>query len=219
MPERITRPEFAICVRGCERAQVDAYFGRVVEWLAEADGRVVAAERSRESLAREVSDLRATISVLEQRAGLPAPQSISGFSERLSQVMESAIRAAQELRMEAERDAHERRESAAGGVERVVAGAREEAEGIVEGARRAERAMEEGIGELRAARADAVETLVDLQRRIASAIGVAEPVDDGDMDDGNVKNDVDVGEPTIIQPAVGGGASRSTATARRRHSA
>ena len=47
LPDHITRPDFGISVRGYERAQVDAYFGRVVEWLADAENRATAAERAR----------------------------------------------------------------------------------------------------------------------------------------------------------------------------
>jgi cell division septum initiation protein DivIVA len=215
-PEHMTRPEFAVSVRGYDRAQVDGYFGRVVEWLADAGHQVLAAERYRESLAREVADLRATIGVLEQRAGLPAPQSMNAFSERLGEVMESAVQAAHALQIGAEREAEERRESAAGEVERVVASAREESERIVEGARRAQRAIEGSVGQLHAARAQAVEMLGDLQRRIAALVGEAEPSSVGD---GDADGDVDTGEPTIVQPAVVRGAGRNAAAARRNHSA
>jgi len=170
-PDHVTRPDFGIAVRGYDRAQVDAYFGRVVEWLADAERRAAAAERARESLAREVEDLKATVASLEQQAGLPAPQSMSAFSERMSQVMESALQAAQELRAEAEREARERHRAASEEADQVLAGAREEAGRIVEQAREERRAAEADIETLRAARAEALQSLLELQDRIAAVIG------------------------------------------------
>ncbi len=169
-PDHITRQDFGISVRGYDRSQVDAYLGRVVEWLADAENRATAAERARESLAREVTELRTTVAMLEERAGLPAPQSMSAFSERMSQVMESALQAAQELRAEAEREARERRASATEEAERVVAAARDEAEQIVRDARREQETMEASIDRLHAARAAAVESLLELQRRLAVVV-------------------------------------------------
>ncbi len=201
-PDHITRPDFSVSVRGYDRTQVDAYFGRLVEWLADAETRAMEAERAREFLAGENSDLRATVTMLEQRTGLPAPQSMGAFSERMRQVMESALQAAHELRAEAEREAQERRESAASAAERIIAAARDEAEEIVDGARRAQRTMEESIDDLRVARVDAIEALVDLQGRIATAVGLAQTSVDveGQIDAGS-GTAVDVAE-TAVLPAV-----------------
>ncbi len=207
-PDHITIPGFGISVRGYDRAQVDAYLGGVVEWLANAENRAVAAERVRESLASEVTDLRATITVLEQSAGLPAPQSMSAFSERMGQVLESALRAAQELRSEAEREAEERRESAASEAERILATARAEAERIVDGARRAEREIEESFEDLRAARADAIGSLLELQQRIAIIVGGpessrdAEDAEDDDRADDDGADHDDTEGAGIAETAV-----------------
>jgi cell division septum initiation protein DivIVA len=175
-PDHVTRPDFGISVRGYDRAQVDAYFGRVVEWLADAENRAMASERSREALAREVANLRTTVAMLEERAGMPAPQSMSTFSERMEQVMESALKAAQELRGEAEEEARARREAAAAEADRLVAAAKAEAEQIVEDARRAKQAMEQSVDMLHASRAEAVGALLDLQRQIAKVVGEPEPL-------------------------------------------
>jgi cell division septum initiation protein DivIVA len=195
-PDHITRPDFSVSVRGYDRTQVDAYFGRLVEWLADAENRAMEAERSREFVTRENSDLRATVTMLEQRTGLPAPQSMGAFSERMRQLMESALEAAHELRAEAEREAQERRESALIAADRTLAAAREEAEEVVDGARRAQRAIEESIDELRVARVEAIEALVDLQQRIATTIGLPQPSVDGESG-----GEVDVAETTVL-PAV-----------------
>ncbi len=197
-PDNITRPDFGISVRGYDRAQVDAYFGRVVEWLADAQNRAAAAERARESLAREVTDLRTTVAMLEERAGLPAPQSMSAFSERMGQVMESALQAAQELRAEAERESRERREASAHEAERILAAARDEAEQIVDGARRALRTMEESIGGLRAARVEAVEALLQLQQRISEVVGQPDPELGDPADGGSAGYD----DTTTVVPAL-----------------
>lgn len=183
-PEHITRPEFAVAVRGYDRTQVDAYFGRVLEWLADAENRAIAAERAREVLAREAVDLRATVAMLEERAGMPAPKSMSAFSERMSQVMQSAMEAAQELRAEAEREARRQREEVAAETEQLLERAHTEAERIVEHAREAQRAMEASIAELRGTRKEAVDALVQLQQRIAEVAGQAEPSEIGPALDG-----------------------------------
>jgi cell division septum initiation protein DivIVA len=198
-PDHGTRPDFGVSVRGYDRAQVDAYFGRVVEWLADAENRAMASERSREALAREVANLRTTVAMLEERAGMPAPQSMSTFSERMEQLMGSALQAAQELRGEAEEEARARRESAAAEADRLVADAKAEAEQIVEDARRAKQAMEESLDTLHASRAEAIETLLDLQREIAKIVGGPEPLaaveagTPGSSDLGGKKNSSDLG--------------------------
>lgn len=199
-PDHGTRPDFGISVRGYDRAQVDAYFGRVVEWLADAENRAMAAERAREVLASEVTHLRATVTMLEERAGLPAPQSMSTFNERMAKVMESALQAAQELRSEAEQEARQRHEAATDEADRLVAAAREEAEQLVADAGRVQREMEASIDALRASRAEAVETLVDLQRRIATVVGEPEPVAGADGDSARAGGYVD--DDTTVLPAV-----------------
>jgi DivIVA domain-containing protein len=171
----VKRPDFAISVRGYDRAQVDAYFGRVVDRLADAESRAAGAERTREALALEVEELRETIAELERRARMPAPQSMSAFSERMEQLMKSALEAAGELRAEAEREAREIRDRAADEAEQMLLTARQEAAKIVDDARQAQRSIEESIADLRASRKEAVAALVDIQRRIARIVGEPEP--------------------------------------------
>lgn len=184
LPEHITRPEFAVAVRGYDRNQVDAYFGRVLEWLADAENRATGAERAREVVAREASDLRATVTLLEERAGMPAPQSMSAFSERMSQVMQSAMEAAQELRDEAEREARRLRDEVAAETGQLLERAKSEAERIVEESREAQLAMEASIAELRETRKEAVDELLALQQRIAEVAGQPEPSREGLILDG-----------------------------------
>jgi cell division septum initiation protein DivIVA len=173
--EQIARPDFAVVVRGYDRAQVEAYFGRTLERLADADNRVATVERERDQLAREVDDLRASVASLEERVELPVPQSMSEFGDRMGQLMEHALEAARELRAQAEREARERRETVAREAEELVDGARAEAERIVERARAGERAMEEGIADLRAARGAALAQLATLHRQLADVLEATPP--------------------------------------------
>ena len=175
LPDQVARPDFAIVVRGYDRAQVDAYFGRALEWVADADGRAAAAERDRDKLAREVSELRATVAVLEGRAGLPVPQSMSEFSDRIGRLMQNALEAANELQSQAEREALERKEAIAAEAERLTEQAGAEAERIVQKARENERAMEESIADLRAARQDALAQLAELHRQLAAVLDMPDP--------------------------------------------
>lgn len=177
LPERGTRPDFAVSVRGYDRAQVDAYVGRVFAWLADAENRVASAERAREAMAREVDDLRAALSALQERAGLPAPQSMNAFSERMGQVMQSAVQAAEELRVQVEREAEQRRAALAQEAEETLSRARAEAELVVADARTAKRAVEDSISDLRAAQRQVVEELRALRERLSALCELADPTE------------------------------------------
>lgn len=182
--DRIASPEFAVVVRGYDRAQVDEYLGELLAWLSEAERRILATDEANESLRREVVQLRAAAASLEERAGVPGPQSLSAFSERMEEVMQSAVAAAEELRAQAEREANERRDAVAGEVERMIERAKAEAREILRRARAMERDLEENISSLSDRRAVAVEELGRLHRQLsevlsmpaAAAVGpVAEP--------------------------------------------
>lgn len=175
LPEHVARPDFAVSVRGYDRSQVDAYFGRLLEWLADAENRAASAERARETIAAELDELRATVSALEERAGVPAAQSISAFGERMGEVMQSAVRAAEELRAEAEREARERRAGAHEEVEQMLAAARAEADRVVAGAASAKQDFEESIAVLRAARTEALVELGALRDRLSALGELPEP--------------------------------------------
>lgn len=210
-PDQIARPDFAVVVRGYDRAQVEAYFGRTLERLADADNRVAMAERERDQLVHEVDELRATVAALEERVELPVPQSMSEFGGRMGELMENAIEAARELRVQAEREARERREAGTREAQQLVEEARAEAERIIERARSSQRAVEESISDLRAARGDALAELAALHDRLADVL--ATPPSGGVHEAGTVletEAPTSVGvavtdgpdAPTIVQPAV-----------------
>jgi|GEM_PF-2315868 len=175
LPEETARPDFAVVVRGYDRAQVDAYFGRALERIADAENRAAIAERERDQLTREMAELRATAMLLEERAGLPVPQSMSEFSDRIGQLMQNALEAAHDLQAQAEREAHERRTAIEEESGRRLEEARSEAERIVHRARESQRAVEDNISDLRAARADALAQLAVLHRQIADVVAMPEP--------------------------------------------
>lgn len=175
LPDQIARPDFAIVVRGYDRAQVDAYFGRVLEWLADADNRAAVAERERDQFSHEVAELRTTVMMLEEKAGMPVPQSMSAFSERIGQMMQTALEAAHDLQEQAEQEARARRATLMTEAERLLDEAKEEAAGILEQARGAERAIEDHIADLRGARDDALAQLGVLHEQLAAVLAMPEP--------------------------------------------
>jgi DivIVA domain-containing protein len=179
LPDHITQPEFAVAVRGYDRAQVDDYLGRVLEWLADAQERSSAAEEASGALTLEVVALRRTVAELEERVGMPPPQSMNTFGERLGEVMQSAMAAAEELRSEADREARDRREASAAECERMIGEASDESERILARAREGERAMADRIAVLDAKRATAVDDLRRIHDQLAEILGAsgAEPAE------------------------------------------
>jgi DivIVA domain-containing protein len=172
--DRIASPEFAVVVRGYDRAQVDEYLGELLGWLSEAERRILATDEANESLRREVVQLRTTAASLEERAGVPGPQSLSAFGERMGQVMQSAVAAAEELRAQAEREANERRDAVAAEVERMVERAKAEAREILRRGRAKERDLEENVAALGARRAAAVEELSRLHNQLSELLSMPE---------------------------------------------
>lgn len=181
--DRVANPEFAVVVRGYDRTQVDEYLGELLAWLSEAERRILAADEANEALRRELVQLRATAASLEERAGVPGPQSLSAFSERMNQLMQSAVEAANELRGQAEREANERRDAVAAEVERMLERAKTEAREILRRARAKERELEESIVGLAERRAAAVDQLARLHRELSELLArpeaAAGPAADG----------------------------------------
>jgi len=159
LPDHITQPDFAVAVRGYDRAQVDDYLGRVLEWLADAEERTAAAEEARLALTQEVTELRRNVAEAEERAGMPPSESMSVFGERIGEVMQSAMVAAEALRADAEHEARGRRAASAAECERMIGEASDEAERILERARDREQAISDRIADLAAHRAAAVDDL------------------------------------------------------------
>lgn len=168
--DRIASPEFAVVVRGYDRAQVDDYVGELLAWMSEAERRILATDEANEALRREVVQLRSAAASLEERAGVPGPQSLSAFSERIGEVMQSAVAAADELRAQAEREANERRDAVAAEVERMIERAKAEAREILRRARSKERDLEENLVALAARRSAAVEELGKVHHQLSELL-------------------------------------------------
>lgn len=168
--DRIASPEFAVVVRGYDRAQVDDYVGELLAWMSEAERRILATDDANEALRREVVQLRSAAASLEERAGVPGPQSLSAFSERIGEVMQSAVAAADDLRAQAEREANERRDAVAAEVERMIERAKAEAREILRRARSKERDLEENLVALAARRSAAVEELAQLHHELSELL-------------------------------------------------
>ena len=171
----VASPEFAVVVRGYDRAQVDEYLGELLAWVSESERRILAADEANESLRREIVQLRGAAASLEERAGAPGPQSLSAFGEKMGQLMQSAAAAADELRSDTEREANERRDAVAAEVERMLERAKAEAREIMRRARAKERELEEGIAALVARRSAAVEELGRVHRQLSDMLSSPDP--------------------------------------------
>lgn len=174
LTDQVSSPEFAVVVRGYDRAQVDEYLGELLAWVSEAERRMLATDQANEALRREVVQLRAAAASLEERAGVPGPQSLNAFSERMGQVMSSAVAAADELRVQAEREANERRDAVAAEVERMLERAKAEAREILRRARAKERDLQESISALAERRGVAVEELGRLHHQLSELLAMPE---------------------------------------------
>lgn len=180
VPDYFTRPDFAVAVRGYDRAQVDDYLRRVREWLDEAEARSAATEDSNASLSHKVAELEAMVATLEERIGLPAGESMSAFGERLGSVMQSAIDAAEGLRAEAEREARQRLEASTAEAQEIVGRAQTEADGLVQRARDKERVITESIDDLRAKREAALAEIARLYGHLSALLTLPEPTPTAD---------------------------------------
>lgn len=175
-PDPTSRPEFAVAVRGYDRAQVDDYLDRLHRWLADADARTATAEAVRDAPARDLSALRDRLASAEQRAGAPTPESMSAFGERIGQLLQGAVDAAEELRARAVAETDEQRRALAAERERVLAQARAEAEQVLDRARRREQQIADNIAKLATKRSAALGELGRLQQHLAALIGDPNPL-------------------------------------------
>lgn len=160
--------------------QVDDYLGEVFEWLAAADRRTVAAEMANRALAGELDELRATVATLEELSGVPSPQSMSSFGERLGKMMQEAVDAAEELRAHVEREVRERLEAVEEESGRIIEQGRTEAEEIIQRARSSERAIEERIADLHARHGRALEEIGRLHQHLGVLLASPEPTGEAD---------------------------------------
>ena len=156
-------PEFATAIRGYDRAQVDDYISRLQGWLDEADGRTRAAEKETLTVKQELSSL-------EERASLPTPRYLTAFAQRVSQILEQAVAAAEALRDETDREAEGIRSVAMADREGLLITAQSEARQIIDAARSEERTIQQEISNLAATRDAALAYLGELQTRLAELV-------------------------------------------------
>jgi cell division septum initiation protein DivIVA len=156
-------PEFAAVIRGYDRAQVDDFILRLYGSIEEAEERTCAAEQ-------EILALKQEISWLEERASSPTPRSLTEFANRVSQVLEVAVAAAQELRDETEREAEGIRSAAMADRKNLLMKAQSEAQHIIDGAHSEGHALRQEHHNLTVARDAALADLGELQARLAELV-------------------------------------------------
>lgn len=174
--DSMTRPEFAVVVRGYDRAQVDDYLARLHEWLTDSETRRSAAEEARNAARRELSEVRARLAMIEERSGAATPESMAAFGERLGQILQEAITAADELRSRAKAEAESQRAALAEERKAMQARNRAEADRLIEQARRKEEEINAHIADLGAKRAGALGELSRLQQHLADLLSGPEPL-------------------------------------------
>ena len=176
-------PQFATAVRGYDRAQVDDYLLHFHEWMEEAEVRTRRAEEAATLAMQEAEELRRRNEALEQHAGMPTPNSMTAFGNRIGEVLEEAVRAARGLMEEAEDEARQLRERALEEGDGILQRAQDEAGHIVDAARHKEEAIQAHIADLGTQRSAALSELGSIRARLAelleTQIGGAGPAASG----------------------------------------
>ncbi|MGH9123827.1 MAG: DivIVA domain-containing protein [Acidimicrobiales bacterium] len=98
-------PQFAVTVRGYDRAHVDEYVDTLREWLANATQRMEAAEFENNHLREEVVVLRARAAQMERQHQDGPPRTIEALGDRVSAILLLAEEGAQTLRADADAEA------------------------------------------------------------------------------------------------------------------
>ena len=98
-------PQFAVTVRGYDRAQVDDYVDTLRNWHGNATARMQAAETEAAQLREQVVRLRQRVADLEQQTGQEPPRTITALGDRVTRILQLAEEAAAETRSEAESEA------------------------------------------------------------------------------------------------------------------
>lgn len=98
-------PQFAVTVRGYDRAHVDEYVDTLREWLANATERMETAEYESSRLREEVVVLRARLAQLERQLNDGPPRTIEALGDRVSAILLLAEEGASTLRDDAEAEA------------------------------------------------------------------------------------------------------------------
>jgi len=168
-------PEFAVAVRGYDRAQVDDYVAHVQQWFVEAEARTARADEAAVIAQREVAALQQRVRHLEERSDSPVPRSMTAFGERVGAVLQAALEAAEQLRTDAEEEAKAARNAFATDRESVLAHARAEADQLIEQAQLKEQAIGRQIDDLVARRQAAMTDLARVHGHLADLLGTPPP--------------------------------------------
>jgi DivIVA domain-containing protein len=203
LQEEIAKPEFAVAVRGYDRAQVDEFVAQALEWLADWEARAADAEMRARSMSAELHEMRRLRAELAEQSGLPSPGSVTSFSERMSAVLQSAVDAAEQLRVDSAREAGERKTQIAEECHRMVERASEEAEQIVVQARAKEQELGKQLADLDARRAAAMGDLAKLHRQLSSLIEQGQPPTDSPAQHEAHQHEAQAPEPTAAAEAKG----------------
>jgi chromosome segregation ATPase len=98
-------PQFAVTVRGYDRAQVDDYVDTLRNWHGNATARMQAAETEAAQLREQLVRLRQRVADLEQQTGQEPPRTIAALGDRVTRILQMAEEAASETRAAAEAEA------------------------------------------------------------------------------------------------------------------
>lgn len=149
-------PEFAVTVRGYDRAQVDEYIDWLREWLSNATVRMESAEAESARLREQVERLQMRVDDLQAETSGEPPRTIGALGERMTRILELAEEGAAAVRADAETEA-----------ERLLARARSEAEGQVRGTQQRQAELD---GKLADANERAQQTVAQAEARAADAV-------------------------------------------------
>ena len=168
-------PEFAVTVRGYDRAQVDDYVDALREWLANAGARMEAAEGEAAHLREQVLLLRTRLAQLDQQTSETPPRTIVALGDRITRILQLAEEGALAVQADAEAEASAivgRARQEAEELSRVVRAKQTEAEALIAHAVD-EAARVVGEAEGRAAEA-AAHLMADAESRAAAREAEAE---------------------------------------------
>lgn len=175
VPDNSEGPEFAVAMRGYDRAQVDDYLARLHEWLLESQARTARAEEEAAAAGRTAEELRQQLIVLEERSFSSTPDSIKALGDRVGRILTTAFEAAEDMRTTADHDSRKLVSEAEARAAQIVDDARAEAKGLLEDAERRRAAVEQQVRALADHRARAEEELGRLHQYLAGALQASAP--------------------------------------------
>jgi DivIVA domain-containing protein len=97
--------EFAVTVRGYDRAQVDSYVDTLREWLGNATVRMETAEADSARMREQVVQLRTRLAHLEEQVAENPPRTIAALGDRVEMILRLAEEGATAAQGDAEAEA------------------------------------------------------------------------------------------------------------------